>query len=219
MNSFTKGNLLESINSHLQKNIWLYLLSIFCICTGIVLGIYSVKYMGQFEKSDIVRWFTNSINNITTQKISYKEVFFNSFFNYFPIILGLWFLGLTIVGIPVILIIDIIKGYTLGFTFSFIINSFGINGLWLSLSSVLLQNIIFVPCIIICSVLAMEFSLMILKDKVNKKWTNSLLSKACTYSITFIMVLVVMFIGFFIESFITPSTINLIVNNIGMVMI
>lgn len=44
------GKVTELINKHVQDNFWLYVISLLCVCTGIVLGVYSVRYMGGFEK-------------------------------------------------------------------------------------------------------------------------------------------------------------------------
>ncbi|EPS49865.1 sporulation protein [Clostridium botulinum CFSAN002367] len=50
-----ENKFLGNINRHVQENFWLYIISLLCICTGIVLGIYSVKYMGSFEKGDLFK--------------------------------------------------------------------------------------------------------------------------------------------------------------------
>lgn len=184
------------INKHIKDNFWLYVISLLCIFTGIVVGIYSVRYMGGFEKSDLVNYLKNFTTAVNSGNLNYKSILLQTLKNNIPVILAIWFLGLTMIGIPIILVIDVIKGFTIGFTISFIINQLGIKGIWISLAGVMPQNIIYIPCIIISSVLAMEFSLMIFRDKSRTQWKSHILVSITSYSIYFLIVSMVMCIGF-----------------------
>jgi stage II sporulation protein M len=199
------------INRHIKNNFWLYVISLLCIFTGIVMGIYSVRYMGGFEKSDLVSYLKNFATAVNSGDLNYKSILLQTLKNNIPVILAIWFLGLTMIGIPIILIIDIIKGFTIGFTISFIISQLGIKGMWISLLGVLPQNIIYIPCIILSSVLAMEFSLMIFKDRARLQWKSHILVSITSYSMSFLMVSMVMCVGFFMEAYLTPNMVKLVV--------
>lgn len=211
----SENKILVVVNKHIQNNFWLYVISLLCICTGIVIGVYSVRYMGSFEKSDLLSYLKSFNDSIAVEGINYKYVFIESVKSNMLIIASVWFLGLTMIGIPLILIIDIMKGFTIGFTISFISSEMGIKGIWFTILGVLPQNMIYIPCIIAVSVLAMEFSLTILKDKTNKVWTQSIWIRITSYSFSFALVTVVMFIGFLIESYITPNMIKLVIASLG----
>ena len=200
----SSNTLISNINKHMQENFWLYIISILCVFTGIILGIYSVKYMGEIEQNDLVNYLMNFIDPSNTNGISYKLIFFQSLKNNLPVIIFLWFLGLTIVGIPIIIIIDLLKGFTVGFTFSFMISGLGKNGIGIAILGILPQNLIYIPCIIFASVVSMEFSIMLLKDKFNKQWTSSISSRILYYSVIFIVLIAFLFIGIIIESYIAP---------------
>lgn len=211
----SENKVLSIINEHIQNNFWLYIISLLCICTGIVLGIYSVRYMGSFEKSDLLSYLKDFSSTINSGNINYKSIFAQTIKSNIPILFAVWFLGLTMIGIPIILIIDIIKGFTIGFTISFVVNGMGVKGIWFSLLGVLPQNIIYIPCIIFASVLAMEFSLTILKDKTSKHWSSNIWLRVTSYSFSFILVMSIMFVGFFMEVYLTPNMIKIIVASIG----
>lgn len=206
-----KDNVVYStINQHIQENFWLYVVSIFCLCTGVVLGIYSVKYMGSIDKNDLTSYINGFTSSFKDNGIQYQAIFFQTLKNNLPIIAAMWFLGLTMVGLPVIIILDLIKGFTLGFTISFMINSIGLNGIWVSLVGIIPQNIIYIPCILFTSVVAMQFSLELLKDRGTKKWSSNIGMRISGYSITFIIASLFMILGFFIEAYITPNLIKLL---------
>lgn len=206
----SNGKALINVNEHIQQNFWLYVISLLCILTGIVLGIYTVKYMGINEKSDLINYFTSFTQNILRGDFKYKTIFMDVLKNNISLIFAMWFLGLTMVGIPVILVIDVIKGFTLGFSISFVINGLGTKGLAVVLVGVLPQNIIYIPCVLVASVIAMEFSLSILRDKINKQRLNSIWIKITSYSFVFIITSAFMCTGFLFETYITPSLVKLI---------
>ncbi|MCB2308025.1 stage II sporulation protein M [Clostridium estertheticum] len=207
--------LVSNVNKHIQENYWLYIISILCVFTGIILGIYSVKYMGEFEHKDLVNYLINFIDPSNTSGISYKLIFFQSIKNNLPVIIFLWFLGLTIVGLPIIVIIDLLKGFTVGFTFSFMISGLGKSGIGIAMLGVLPQNLIYIPCIIFASVISMEFSIMLLRNKFNKQWTSSISSRIIYYSVIFIVIIGILFIGIIIESYIAPYFVKNLINNLG----
>lgn len=213
----SSNTLVSNINKHIQENFWLYIISILCVFTGIILGIYSVKYMGELEQNNLVNYLMNFIDPSNTNGISYKLIFLQSIKNNLPVIIFLWFLGLTIVGIPIIIIIDLLKGFTVGFTFSFMISGIGKSGIGIAILGVLPQNLIYIPCIIFASVVSMEFSIMLLKDKFNKQGTSSLSSRIIYYSVIFMALVIFLFIGIIIESYIAPYFVKTLINNLGSV--
>lgn len=203
-------NLSNKISRHFYNNLLLYVFSSLCLCTGIVLGVYTVRYMDSAQKDDLLKYFTSIASSKNLRTLSYNQVFFETIKNNLPVLAVIWFLGLTMVGIPATLIIDVLKGYTIGFTVSFFVNSMGIKGIWFSLLSVMPQNIIYIPCIIIASVISMRFSMLLVKDNEKKQWVSNLPSKLLSYSTAFFILCFFMFLGFSFEAYVTPNIIKMI---------
>lgn len=193
---------------HFHSNLWLYVLSAVCMCTGVVLGVYTVKYMSSSEKNDLLSYLTSFVKSDSLKSINYHQIFLEAIKNNIPLIALIWFLGLTMIGIPIILVLDVLKGFTIGFTVTFFVNGLGVKGIWMALFSIMPQNIIYIPCIMIASVLSMEFSFMLLKDNLKKNWTKNVSSKILSYTLVFITISIFMFTGFFFETYITPSIIR-----------
>lgn len=209
------GKLATNINKHIQENFWLYIISLICVFTGIVIGIYAVKYMSGFEKSDLTSYLKNFTQGMSSGSFSYKYVFIETLKNNIILLLAIWFLGLTMIGLPIIIIIDLIKGFTIGFTICFMINGMGVKGIGVVLLGIVPQNIIYIPCLIISSVLAMEFSLTLLKDKISRQWITNIWMRIMSYSAAFAFIFLVMTLGFLLESYVSPNMIKLVVSNIG----
>lgn len=203
----TFANLYE----HIHRNLFLYVISLLFLCIGIVLGIYTVKYMGEIEKNTLVSYFLEFTKGIDLTKIDKKHIFLQAVKNNVPIIICIWFLGLSMLGIPIILIVDLIKGFTIGFTTSFVINGLGTKGVLVNILAIFPQNIIYIPCIVIASVTAMEFSLMLLKHNEFKTLKSNSLIRLVPYSTIFLLLLGLMLIGFLLEGYISPNMLNFLV--------
>ncbi|WP_346870795.1 stage II sporulation protein M [Clostridium sp. UBA5119] len=210
----TLRSVIDSFNKHFYENIWMYLLTILFMATGMILGLYCVKYMGDVDKSTLINYITAFGSSSTLDGLSNKEILMGTLKNNIPIIIGFWFLGLTVVGLPIIILINIYKGFSLGFTFSFFIYGLKEKGLLLSLLGVLPQNLIYIPCLIFLSVLSIEFSIGIVKEKFAKKYSPNT-GSVRNYTMMFLIVTGVMFIGFLFESFITPILINFALKGLG----
>jgi stage II sporulation protein M len=211
----TVRKLLDNFNKHFRDNFWIYLITILFLSTGAILGIYSVKYMSDGDKNSLISYITSLSKSSTLESINNKAIFLEAIKSNLPIIIGYWFLGLTIVGIPVILILSIFKGFSIGFTISFFIYSLKEKGLLLSILGVLPQNIIYIPCIILASVLSIQFSFSMLKDKVNKNYKGSNEGSIGNYTLCFICFIIIMTMGFLLEAFVTPNLIRFALKTAG----
>lgn len=209
----------DALTRHLQENFWLYAVSILFICIGIVLGVRTVLLMGQLDKKDLLSYFSSFAEKFAGDSINHNSIFIETMKNNILIMFCLWLFGLTIIGVPFILLIDAIKGFTLGFTIAFFINGVGIKGMWLSLLSVCPQNMIYLPCIIISSVLAMHLSITALRSKFSYKGMRNDFMNLGTYSFSFVLILLLMFVGFFLESYLTPNLVRIVVINSGCVIL
>lgn len=199
------------LNKRIRENLLLYVITLLCICTGIVLGIYAVKYMGKYEKTELLNYLNNFLVSVDKTKVNNIEVLIQAMKNNLPVIIAIWFLGLTMVGMPIILIIDTFKGFSLGFSISFLMKELGGKGIGITLLSIIPQNIIYVPLIILSSVFAMEFSLNLLNKNSYKNVKENIFVTIASYTSMFILIIIFMFIGFLIEAFIIPNIIKLIV--------
>ncbi|MCD2345148.1 stage II sporulation protein M [Clostridium guangxiense] len=205
------------VNTHLKENFLLYILSALCIGIGFVIGVYIVKYMTTSDKSNLISYLADFIKGKNGNSENSKMILFQAIKNNIPLILVVWFLGLTMIGIPIILIIDVLKGFTIGFTVAFFISGFGIKGIGMAMLGVIPQNIIYIPCIIFLSVIAMEFSIKLIKDNSKMSMRRRFFSNIGSYSFMFIIITLIMFMGFFFETYCTPNIIKIIAMNVWVI--
>ena len=202
-------------NKHFNDNIGYYLLTILFIATGMIVGLYCVKYMQDVDKESLINYITTISTLPKGEAMAAVKIFINSLKNNIPIIIGLWILGLTFIGAPLILLINVYKGFSLGFTFSFFIYALKERGIVLALLGVLPQNIIYVPCIIFLSVIALKYSVIGIKEKFSKKYIPGSYANVRNYTMIFVVTTAVMAVGFLIEAFLSPIFINMVLKGVG----
>ncbi len=116
-------------------------------CIGITIGIFSVNNSNDTQKEELNSYITNLLEKVkTTNNINNLELLGLSIKEKVTLILIVWFLGCTIIGGIFIYLAIIYKGFTIGYTISAMIAVLGTKqGIILSLISLLMQNIIFLP--------------------------------------------------------------------------
>lgn len=205
----------DGANKHFNDNLGYYLITILFMATGMIVGLYCVKYMQDVDKGSLINYITAISTSPKGEIMATTKIFINTLKNNLPIIIGLWILGLTFIGAPIVLLINLYKGFSLGFTFSFFIFALKQRGLVLALLGVLPQNLIYVPCIIFLSVIALKGSVAGMKEKFSKKYVNGSYTNVRNYTMIYVITSVIMAAGFLIETFLTPIFINMVLKGVG----
>ncbi|MCI5636826.1 MAG: stage II sporulation protein M [Sarcina ventriculi] len=202
--------LINSVYEVIDDSKIIFLWVLLFLLIGIVLGSCTVYYMSDFNKVEIGTYFSEFLSFLGTNKISYLQVLLRSIFNIAPIVLMIVLLGFTLIGCPVILFIDLVKGYILGFTFALLASILGGKGIILLALGIVIQQIIFIPCIIILSTVAVKNSIIKIKEGIGKeRLKNSRINK--NYMKVQSILSAILIIGIFIETYISPNLIKLVI--------
>jgi stage II sporulation protein M len=119
-------------------------------------------------------------------------------------LLLVWVLGITVVGLPLVLALDFLKGVLIGFAVATLVNEHSWKGLLFSLVSIAPQNVIAVPALIIASVSAMSFSLYVVRSRLLNRY-GSLAKPFVAYTSTALFMLLVAVGAALVEAFISPA--------------
>lgn len=203
---------LKELNGTVAENKGIFLCILLFFLIGIVLGTYTVYYMNEIDKKEMANYYTNFLNVIKDKPINYNGIMLDSFKNNLIFIIIIALLGFTIIGTPFILIMDLIKGYILGFTFSLLIAILGNKGIAMASIALIPQNIIFIICIFIASTMSLKYSLTKLKVKLSKGAIQGGFIK--NYINSYIIISVMFVLGVIIEGYISPNLIRLVISKI-----
>ena len=96
---------------------------------GIILGIFYIAVISKSNKELINTTLSNFFNEISKNNINYTSAFINSILSYTLSGLFIWILGISIIGIPIILIFLFFKSFILGFSISSLIYFYKLKGI------------------------------------------------------------------------------------------
>ncbi len=162
-----KPKILSLILAHIRDNIKTYLIVSLILLIGIILGVVFINNMNESQSEEVKTYINSFINSlkqgstIDTTSLLKKSIGNNLLFTFF-----MWFVGSTVIGIPIVFGIIIFRGFCLGYTISASIATLGTGkGILFFVTSILLQNIIFLPCMLALAVSGIKLYKSIMKDK------------------------------------------------------
>ena len=157
----------EVIKSHIAENLKAYIIVSIILLIGITLGVMFVNNMSEAQAQDIQTYlqsFTGSLKEGKT--VNTGELLRKSLSNNLLLVFLMWFVGSTVIGIPIVLGIVAFRGFCLGYTISTAIKIWGTGkGMLFFATTMLLQNLIAIPCIIALAVSGIKLYKSIMKDK------------------------------------------------------
>lgn len=200
-------NIKSYLSTYFKNNLFLYIITIIFLAIGITTGSYSIKALNQLQRSDLLQYFNNFIKIAKEQTIDSQNLFFISLRNNYIFVLAMWLFGMTYIGIPVLIGLITLKGFLIGYTVGFIIDEMSLDGIAFSTAAVLPQNLFMIPGYILLCVNCMVFSLYIIKRHKNRY--GSLMEKIAQYSVSCILLSLIILAGSVIEAYVVPYLIKL----------
>lgn len=200
----------EGISNHIKSNIGLYLIVFIFLSVGIAAGAFTVRALDDTQKQSLIKYMQGFFQILTSSSVDSVAVLKQSVKNNLQTIFIIWILGVTVIGIPLTLFIIGVRGFILGFTVGFLLNGLGMKGLFFTALAILPQNLIIIPCLAAVEVTSVSFSLMIIRNRMAKKWTNNYWKKFLSYTIIMLVLFIFSVCGSLIEAYIVPVFISLI---------
>lgn len=160
----------ELINKRRQNKLVTLLIIIMII--SIILGILFPAIITKEDKSLIIDSVKTFISGIKQNNINYLSGILQSISNNSLVTILVWILGISIIGIPLILLIIFFKGFLVGFSFTSILITYGISGIIKAIIYTL-PNIGNLLATFLLGYYAITFSIMIFKNifkKENRNW-------------------------------------------------
>ncbi|MDR7072620.1 stage II sporulation protein M [Fictibacillus barbaricus] len=199
-------NIRYYMQRHLQENRTLYAFVCVLFLMGVIFGAIIVNSLSLNQKQDLYTYLSRFFIQASEGGFASKsDMLFQSFGHYLKYMGLMWLLGLSVIGLPVILIMLFLKGVVMGFTVGFLVNQMGWYGFLLSFVSVLPQNVLLIPAFIIVSVAAIAFSIKMIRQLAFKHHHVPFFPQLIRYTVLVAGVGVMVFLASSLEAFFTPA--------------
>lgn len=166
----TKNTYIEVILKNLQENKKIYILLLIFLLMGIVFGVFIINNSDEVQKNEVSEYINNFVTTLkNNNSIDKKELVKVSIKENILMGIILWFVGSTIIGLPLIYFFVLYKGLCIGYTISSAIIALGTGkGVIFCLSSILFQNIIFIPALFFIAVSSTKLCYAIMKNRTKE---------------------------------------------------
>lgn len=198
--------MLQPIRHTLKDQTPLYLFVSVLFLMGVVFGALMVNALTLEQQQDLSRYLGNYFVSIQEGGGSFQPMTYWQVASLHLKWLGLiWLLGLSVIGLPGILILDFLKGVLIGFTVGCLVGQFTWKGLLFALVSVAPHNLFIIPALMVSSVAAIGFSLGIIRNRVLLNRSGGVAKPFLSYTgLTLVMAAVLMAIASF-ETYVSPA--------------
>lgn len=188
-----------------QKMLYIFLIII--ILLGLGTGIFYHFFLEKELKLEIISQMDNFFTIIKEGNLDYSLSLGNSLCSSGLSLFLIWILGISIIGIPFIIIHLFYKSFIIGFSFIAIIANYHFKGLFLALTYIFPHHILNLVIWLLLSFYAIYFSIRLIKVLFFKK--NIALRDAFKkYTKILILSIIVFTISSFLETYLAPYLMN-----------
>lgn len=184
--------------------------ALFFFLLGISAGVFTELMMTSAEKEGIISYLDQYFLLNNPNDLAFSEIFMKSAGNNLGLLLIMLLAGISAFGFPVALAALIYKGMALGFSAALLIDSMSFKGVAIVFTSMIPQNLIIIPAIVIAGVAALNVAFHTIS---NRRFGIKKSLAECSGSYLFInaVLAAVILVGCFIESFLSPLLTQLII--------
>jgi len=173
----------------LDKNLIIFLLILLVI--GIIVGSLFVTLLSNEDQGIVSNYLTSFINKITNNELDYLFTLKSSLISDILFVITIWLLGISIIGLPIIIIMYFSKVFILGFSIGSILFKYHFKGILLALVYSIGQAIMIIGLSLLM-IYAMSFSFKLIDSIFKKKTLNfKLLINKYLFVLAIVLVLVV----------------------------
>ena len=119
-------NLKDLVLKNIYDNLKSYIVVIIIFIIGIVAGVIFINNTTQEQGTEIKGYINNFIEQLKQDyQIDKGELLNNSLWDNMFLIISMWFIGSTVIGVPIVFGIVLFRGFCLGYAVSAIMRSAG----------------------------------------------------------------------------------------------
>ena len=203
-------NVKVKVNNKLREQKRLYLFLIVVMGLGIIAGLIYALIISKSDHNLVASSLDSFFTNIKESNINYKSGLINSLIGNIFFISFIFLLGISIIGIPFIIISLFFKAFIFSFSFVSIIYTYHLNGILKAIMYVFPHQIITLLMSLFLGFYALYFGIKLFNYLFRRKDIN-LRNSMKRYLQVFIIVLIINVFCSFIETFLAPSLIKLVV--------
>ncbi len=202
-----KDGIITICNSMLRHNWHLLVVVFLFFVLGFFFGVAGESRLGAAETSALTGYLDSFLKQVNEVKTYSPEALKITMYNNIAIIFAIYILGLTVIGVPVVLALIFARGFVLGFAVAFLVGKKTFHGIVIAFLSILPQNIFYVPALAIGGAASLSFALLLIRryfDPMQRVGPS-----LASYTAVMLVVLTVMLGAGMVEAFLSPALLKI----------
>lgn len=151
----------------INHKMFLFLFILFII--GLITGSLFVTILKESDQTLIKDSLSTFFNGITKNTLGLEKTFVSSLLSQILSIFMIWLLGISIIGIPIVIILYFSKAFTLGFSIGSILFHYKLKGILLAIGYIFPHHILNFIVYTILSIYSLSLSMKLLNALLHKK--------------------------------------------------
>ena len=192
------------IHKFIATHLLLFIFITVLFSVSVLFGAIVVQALDNSQKSELYLYFNSFLSYFDQSKLADNTIMAEALRQNLKHLGILWVLGLSVIGLPVIIAMVFIKGFSIGFTVAFLIEQYSVKGLQLAIATILPQNLIIVPITIFVGVSGIVFSIQLIQNRIIHEG-ESLFARFIRYSIVIAISILLMVLASCYEAYIAPK--------------
>ncbi|PKM47537.1 MAG: stage II sporulation protein M [Firmicutes bacterium HGW-Firmicutes-8] len=188
---------------YFKQKWFLFLFVTVFLGAGIFFGALAAKTIGIDQADHLAGYLNGFLEKVATAPPGQQVYFRYNVLNNLYIMLALYLLGLTAIGIPFVLVAVFSRGFILGFTVGFLVRVKAFKGFIFAVITVLPHNLLVIPAVVMGGVTALSFSTLLIRRRFRSPKT-SLKSQLGVYTAVMLVLCLAAGAAGMIETYITP---------------
>ncbi len=211
-NTHKKSITSEVIKKHILDNLKEYIIVSALLVIGIILGVIFINNANNTQITQITNYLNNFSSSIKTDyEIDKTELIKMSVRDNAILVITMWFVGSTVIGLPIVFGIVVFRGFCIGYTISSAIITFGLGkGILFTICSLLFQSFIFIPALLALAVTGIKVYKSIIKDKRRENIKLEIIR----HTLFSLIILFLLLISSLIETYVSPNLLRMVINYI-----
>jgi len=200
-----RGSVSRSLVGYFQSNSAVYFFVIGVFVVGVLLGSLCVKVLAAEEKEELARYLEVFVRGLqSNQEVEAARIMEDSLHTHLRSAAFFWVLGVTLIGLPVIVALVFTRGFIIGFAVTFLVEKLGFRGVLFSLVSIWPHSILAVPAFIIVGAASLSFCWLVLTSRFFAKRKVLWWDEFAGYTALVLAMCGVLVGAAFVEGYITP---------------
>ena len=196
----------------INKQIRIFLLGLAII--AVIAGAFYITILNKTDQSLVESSINTFFNDIKNNNLNYGISLKNAILSNLGFYLIIWLLGISVIGIPVIIFMFFSKAFIIGFSVSSIILNYKLKGALLSFFYVFPHQIINIYILIILISYATSLSLTIIDSIIKRKTIDFKIIMNKYINVLMLVAICIAFTAFF-EVFIAPAIMKIVLTFIN----